>query len=447
MVIKRLAIPLLLAALAGCASTEVQRAPTVVENPAIAEARALAREQATLSGRARSDAAARIDALLARLDDATLSREAAALPKGEPLYNFAGRALLNRGLPLPRPFDRSDWNFDTAGRPPADRDGYRPPMKVALLLPLTGNQAAVAASVRDGYLAGYYAESRRRPELRFYDTAAGAKAAYARAVSDGNDFVVGPLAREGVDAVFADATPQVPLLALNRGEHQPPAGSASYSLSPEDEGVAAAEYLLDAGARSVLVVAGGEDIQRRAAQALRARLQARGGTIAGQLDYAPGASLALPDGGKPDAVFLALKGSQARELAPRLALAGLGGLPRVATSQVVSGTGKPAEDVALDGIVYPIETWTVRSVPGLPTPASAASRVDSARGPGARLFAFGYDAWLLTGYLERLALSANADIQGTTGRLSLDGFGNVVRRPSWSRFSGGVASPVDERAR
>ena len=65
MVIKRLAIPLLLAALAGCASTEVQRAPTVVENPAIAEARALAREQATLSGRARSDAAARIDALLA----------------------------------------------------------------------------------------------------------------------------------------------------------------------------------------------------------------------------------------------------------------------------------------------------------------------------------------------------------------------------------------------
>lgn len=447
MVIKRLAIPLLLAALAGCASTEVQRAPTVVENPAIAEARALAREQATLSGRARSDAAARIDALLARLDDATLSREAAALPKGEPLYNFAGRALLNRGLPLPRPFDRSDWNFDTAGRPPADRDGYRPPMKVALLLPLTGTQAAVAASVRDGYLAGYYAESRRRPELRFYDTAAGAKAAYARAVSDGNDFVVGPLAREGVDAVFADATPQVPLLALNRGEHQPPAGSASYSLSPEDEGVAAAEYLLDAGARSVMVVAGGEDIQRRAAQSLRARLQARGGGIAGQLDYAPGASLALPDGSKPDAVFLALKGSQARELAPRLALAGLGGLPRVATSQVVSGTGKPAEDVALDGIVYPIETWTVRSVPGLPTPASAASRVDSARGPGARLFAFGYDAWLLTGYLERLALSANADIQGTTGRLSLDGFGNVVRRPSWSRFSGGVASPVDERAR
>ena len=371
MVIKRLAIPLLLAALAGCASTEVQRAPTVVENPAMAEARALAREQATLSGRARSDAAARIDALLARLDDATLSREAAALPKGEPLYNFAGRALLNRGLPLPRPFDRSDWNFDTAGRPPADRDGYRPPMKVALLLPLTGAQAAVAASVRDGYLAGYYAESRRRPELRFYDTAAGAKAAYARAVSDGNDFVVGPLAREGVDAVFADATPQVPLLALNRGEHPPPAGSASYSLSPEDEGVAAAEYLLDAGARSVLVVAGGEDIQRRAAQALRARLQARGGTIAGQLDYAPGASLALPDGGKPDAVFLALKGSQARELAPRLALAGVGRPGTLRTVQVSIGYTMPSRATSSAGLPVPETTCEVATRGSPPRPAIA----------------------------------------------------------------------------
>jgi outer membrane PBP1 activator LpoA protein len=144
---------------------------------------------------------------------------------------------------------------------------------------------------------------------------------------------------------------------------------------------------------------------------------------------------------------MALKGDQARELAPRLTAAGLAGVRRVATSQITSGIGTSTEAVALDGIVYPVDTWTARSVPGLPTPASAAQRIDSAKGPGARLFAFGYDAWLLTGYLERLALSANADLQGTTGQLSLDGFGNVVRRPGWSRFSGGIATPVDDRAR
>ena len=451
---KRIAIaPLLLAlalaGLAGCASVEVARAPAAaVRHPVIAEAQALARGQAALAGQARADNADRIEALLAQLDDATLAREAAALPPGDPLYNFAGRALITRGLPLPRAFDRGEWRFDAANRPPAEADGYRPPVQVAVLLPLSGSQAPVGAAVRDGFLAGYYGETRHRPALRFYDTAAGAAAAYARAAADGNDFVVGPLGREEVDAVFADRAPPVPLLALNRGERMPPAGSASFSLSPEDEGVAAAEYLLDAGARRVLVIAGGEDIQRRSAKALRERLLTRGAQVAGELHYdASGAPLALPAGEPPDAVFLALKGSQARELAPRLAAAGLAGRPRVATSQIVSGTGKAAEDLALDGIAYPTETWSVRRVPGLPAQASAAAQVDTAKGPAARLFAFGHDAWLLTAYLEKLALSPNAEVEGATGRLGLDGFGIVVRRPSWSRFTGGVPVPIADGAR
>ena len=72
---------------------------------------------------------------------------------------------------------------------------------------------------------------------------------------------------------------------------------------------------------------------------------------------------------------------------------------------------------------------------------------NSAKGPAARLFAFGYDAWLLTAYLEHLALSPNSDIAGATGHLSLDGFGNVLRRPTWSRFTGGVAVPMVDGAR
>ena len=148
-----------------------------------------------------------------------------------------------------------------------------------------------------------------------------------------------------------------------------------------------------------------------------------------------------------DAVLLAVKGPQARALMPQLALAGVAASMRVATSQITSGTGKASDDLVLDGIVYPTETWDARNVPGLPSQASAAARLDTAKGPAARLFAFGYDAWLLTAYLERLALSANADIPGATGRLSLDGFGNVLRQPSWSRYSGGVPVPLGDGAR
>lgn len=449
MALKQLAIAAMLALLAGCGSIEVQptATPVPVRDSAFEDARALARGHAGLSGQARADNAARIEALLARLDDATLGRGVAALPAGDPLYNFAGRALLNRRLPLPRAFDRGDWRFDTAGRPPADPDGYRPPMKVALLLPLSGSQAPAAAAVRDGFLAGYYGEQRRRPEVRFYDTAAGAAAAYARAVAEGNDFVVGPLARDEVDTVFANDAPPVPMLALNRGARTPPAGSAGFSLSPEDEGIAAAEYLLERGARRVLVIAANEDSQRRAADALGDRLRQRGGAVAGRVDYNADASMVLAPDMQVDAVFLALKGNQARTLATQLDAAGLAGKPRVATSQIVSGTGKASDDLALEGILFPTETWGVHGVAGLPSQASVARRVDTAKGAAGRLFAFGFDAWLITGYLERLALSANAEVAGATGRLSLDGFGNILRRPSWSRFSGGVPVPLADAAR
>ena len=448
MAVKRLAMAPLLAgltlfALAGCASVEVQKpAAQVAMSAAFVEAQALARGHAALSGQARADNAMRIDALLAQLDDASLGRDAARLPAGDPLYPFAGRALLNRGLPLPRPFDRGEWNFD--GRPPADRDGYRPPLKLGVLLPLTGGQAAAASAVRDGFLSGYYGETQRKPAVRFYDTAGGANAAYGRAVAEGNDFVVGPLGRDEVDAVFADDTPQVPLLALNRGNRMPPAGSAGFSLSPEDEGISLAQYLIERGAKRVLIVGGGEDGQRRSASAAKAQLERRGVQVAGNVGIGADYSSLAPG---VDALLLAMKGPQARALMPQLALAGINAATRVATSQITSGTGKPAEDAVLDGIVYPTESWGVRGVSGLPSQASAAARLDTAKGPAARLFAFGFDAWLVTAYLERLALSANAGIDGATGRLSLDGFGNVLRQPSWSRYSGGVPVPLGDGAR
>lgn len=444
-----LAASLMLALLAGCASVQTTGAPTGrgPRSEAMIQAEALARDAATQGGAARAQTEKQIETLLAGLDNATLQREAAALPAGDPLYNYAGRALLRRGLPLPRPFDRSAWKFNAGDRPPADSDGYRPPVKLAVLLPLSGNLATAAAPVRDGFLTGYYGETRRRPEVTFYDTSTGAVAAYDRAVAEGNDFVVGPLGRDEVGALFnRDALP-VPMLALNRAQVQPPAGNASFSLSPEDEGIAAAEFLLERGARRVLVVSAEDDTQRRAVTAMRERLAERGGAITdvvseGVADFAP---FTAKEGGV-DAIFLAVKGGIARQLMPRLALAGLAGKPRVATSQLLSGTGKPEDDRVLDGIAFPSESWTTRGVRWLPPASSTAAVLPNAKGPAARLFAFGFDAWLITAYLEHLAISAEG-ISGATGVLRIDGFGNVQRTPAWSTFSNGVAVPLADASR
>lgn len=445
---------MLLALLAVGCSTEVIRhpvAPTYQPSPAIAEASALADSNATLTGEARQDNANRIARLLAQLDDPTLSREAAALPVGNPLYRFAGRALLNRGLPLPRPFDRgSNWNFDAGNRPPADPDGYRPPVKMAVLLPLSGSLSRAAAPVRDGLLSGYYGEQRRRPQIKFYDTAGtagGAISAYGRAVAEGSDFVVGPLSRDAVSALFRDRL-SVPVLALNRGNVPPPSGNASFSLAPEDDGIAAAEFLLARNARRVLVINGGGDSMRRAIAAFTEQLQGRGGSIVATLpvgaepgDMSGALTAAAQSPGGIDAVFLAVVPAQAQAVAPQLSLAGLAGKPRVATSQFVDA-GDAAKDHALDGIAFPSQAWDVRSVAGLPSSTSAAELLSTARGPAARLFAFGHDAWLLTAYMEHLATTSGAKIQGATGDLRIDGFGNVVRTPAWSTYSGAAVLPL-----
>lgn len=416
---------------------------------ALAAAAARARADAGLAGDARQDNRQAIERLLSSLDDARLASSAAALPAGDPLYNFAGRALVRRGLPLPRPFDTAQaWNFDQ--RAPAAADGYRPPLKLAVLLPLSGQLAVAAGPVRDGLLAGYHAEPRPRPPVAFYDTLgtpAGAVAAYARAVADGNDFVVGPLGRDEVAAVFAQAEAGVPSLALNRAAAAPPPGHLAFSLAPEDEGIAAADYLLAREHRKVLVIGGTDENGKRAVEAFRARLGERGGEVAGIVGVgeAPGdvsAQLVQAASAGADSVFLAVRAPQARALAPQLAQAGLGTRTRVATSQLVSGAGKPDEDAVLDGIVFPGEAWIARGVAGLPPHSQVTAMLPTARGGGARLFAFGHDAWLISAFLERLVTRRDGQLHGATGTLRLDGFGNVVRQPQWSTFSGGVVQPL-----
>ena len=416
---------------------------------ALAAAAARARADAGLAGDARQDNRQAIERLLSSLDDARLASSAAALPAGDPLYNFAGRALVRRGLPLPRPFDTAQaWNFDQ--RAPAAADGYRPPLKLAVLLPLSGQLAVAAGPVRDGLLAGYHAESRPRPPVAFYDTLgtpAGAVAAYARAVADGNDFVVGPLGRDEVAAVFAQAEAGVPSLALNRAAAAPPPGHLAFSLAPEDEGIAAADYLLAREHRKVLVIGGTDENGKRAVEAFRARLGERGGEVAGIVGVgeAPGdvsAQLVQAASAGADSVFLAVRAPQARALAPQLAQAGLGTRTRGATSQLVSGTGEPDEDAVLDGIVFPGEAWIARGVAGLPPHSQVTAMLPTARGGGARLFAFGHDAWLISAFLERLVTRRDGQLHGATGTLRLDGFGNVVRQPQWSTFSGGVVQPL-----
>ena len=440
--IKHIALAAGLAILAGCVSTPTQgpTRETSATSPAFSEAHQLA--QADARGNA-----ARIEALLASVDDAALSRHTAALAANDPLYPYAGRAMLRRGLQPPHAFDRG-WNFDA--RVPAAADGYRPPSKIALLLPLSGSLSGAAKPVRDGFLAGYYAETRQRPTITFYDSAAGVSGAYQKAVSEGADYVVGPLDRDQVSALFAQGNLPVPVLALNSSNRATPSGSVSFSLAPEDEGIAAAEYLLGQGAKNVLVLASADDTLRRTGAAFRERLQARGGnvidqvTLGGSADVLATQLAAAAAKGPVDAVYFAARGEHAAAAIPAIsAQPAIANARRVGASQIAGGADSAADTAMLDGIVFPTESLGNRQIPGMPSNPGALT--PTAAGGAGRLFAFGYDAWLITAYLERLALAPQKPVSGATGGLHLDGFGNVLRTPAWSVMRGGVAMPLGGR--
>ena len=409
----------------------------------------LAWQLESLDRAARAAGVRRIDALLSKLPDGALASASSAVPVGHPVYLYAGRALTQRGLPLPRPYDRSASTPGLEALPPADRDGYRPPLRLAALLPLSGPMAAAGHSVRDGLLAGYYAENRRRPQIRFYDTvgADGVRRALLQAREEGAQMLVGPLTRDEVNVLFALPDLDLPVVALNRGTVPPPPGSAAFALSPEDEGAAAADRLLDRGLRRVLVVTQADDTAQRGLGAFRERLLARGGEVLNVVtvseanpDYVPALQSALA-GTRPDALFLSLKAAQARLLSSQMDTAGLIGVPRVATSLILSGANLRM-DTELDGIEYPELPWLLGLRGGLPDPDTIGQTLPSAQGGGARLFAFGMDAWTLVAYLDQLSSDPGAELRGATGELQLDGFGGIQRRPAWAVFSGGRSRPA-----
>ena len=112
--------------------------------------------------------------------------------------------------------------------PPPGFDQTFAAAQVALLLPFSGDLAAFAETIRDGFLAAYLRTLQRLQEgpdfglrqafrqvIRFYDTGAmSVGAAYRQATADGADVIVGPLDKAAVGELAA-LSPAVPVLALN----------------------------------------------------------------------------------------------------------------------------------------------------------------------------------------------------------------------------------------
>jgi outer membrane PBP1 activator LpoA protein len=335
------------------------------------------------------------------------------------------------------------------------------PADIALLLPLSGRVEPYGVAVRDGFIAAYLEQDpATRPRLRVYDVAAQPVAnAYNQAISDGANFVVGPLTKEDVAAIAPLTAGRVPVLALNfLGD-----GTASarnlyqFALLPEDEArIVARRVVADGRSNGVAIVPDGE-LGDRVSAAFADELARLGGTLLAsqryesqRADFSDLIKQVLqvhgakgePSTHRADAqfVFIAGNASAARQIMSQLKFHYAGDVPVYATSDSFEPDPNANSDV--DGMLFPDMPWMVSS-----DPVTAQIR-DSVRSAWPartarrdRYYAFGFDAYRLVPLIRGRSSGAEETIDGVTGRLHLDDHNRVRRDLEWAQIKNGV--PID----
>ncbi len=356
------------------------------------------------------------------------------------------------------------------------------PKRVTLMLPTTGKLATAGAAVRDGFLAAYYDSHQAGGlmELNLIDTNAYQtfSEAYAAALQQQPDMIVGPLRKPEIAALRHLLTPEGPrILALNYAEEttddaaqESPAELFQFGLAAGDEANQIANTLLSDQPQRALLIRPTGAWGQRVANSFKQPWLENGSIVLDEVSYSKGDNLSellkqallvdqselrknrvqalleeklefIPRRRKDiDLFFLIARPEQARSLKPILAFHYAGDVPVYSTSQVFAGLVRRHRDRDLNGIVFTETPWLLghnsdlrrRINELLPTKSSYA-----------RMQAFGVDAFGLAIRLGFLSRSPDSTYSGATGRLSLGGNMRITRELDFAQFIAGKPRKIE----
>jgi len=340
---------------------------------------------------------------------------------------------------------------------------------IALLLPLSGRQAAAGTTVRDGFVTAYYqTPAPQRVPIEVYDTGdIGIAEAVGRAVRDGAQIIVGPLTRDEVVAAASLSLQRPPMLVLNflPPDRPAPKDFVQFALSPEDEARLAARRILADGHRHGVAIVPSGDWGTRVLAAFTQELEAGSGSLfsttaldTSQTDYQDaltqvlrisessarhrrlesilGTKLQFEPRRRGDLEFIFAPASAGieRQLRPQLRFHFAGDVPTYATSEAFEPDPRNNQD--LEGLMFPDMPWMLGSELAEAVRTALRDAYPSGGGPRRnRLFAFGFDAYRVASGLR--AGSANLQIDGLTGRLTLDADHRIHRELLWAQIHNG----------
>jgi outer membrane PBP1 activator LpoA protein len=347
------------------------------------------------------------------------------------------------------------------------------PHRVALLLPLSGRAAPAGKAIQNGFMGAYFSTLAGLDEpqtIRIYDVGqeGGASAAYATAVADGAEFVVGPLLKENVVELANDILVPVPVLTLNYlpEETLVPPGLYQFALAPEDEARSAAVRALSDGHTRAVALVPNNDWGRRLLTSFSSEFEALGGTLLDYRSYTPGnpdfsntiedlmalsgsvrryqrlrANIGGPLQFDPrrrqdsEFIFLAADAPAGRLLKSQLKFHYSGDLPVYSTSSINAMDGRSNSD--LNGIMFADTPWIIAPQTWIEHLPSLYSEYWPEERRLGRLHAMGYDAYQLIASLHAAHSGPMVEVDGATGKLQVDADGRVRRELAWAQFQRG----------
>ncbi len=348
------------------------------------------------------------------------------------------------------------------------------PQSVALLLPLNDDNATyrqAARDIRDGFMAAYFQSQRQGskvPQIRIFDTSqSDIHTVYDLAVSDGAEFIVGPLIKSNVEELSLRLDLDIPTLALNfaDSDYGFPANLYQFSLDPEGEAKQVANRAWLEGHRRAMILVPQNDLGTRSANAFTYAWESLGGVVVQRsyfdkpLQYSTviqegllvtesearrrdirrvvGSSIEFEARRRQDIdfVFMVARSEEAQGLKPTLKLHRAANVPVYATSRVYQGIGdKKNRD--LNSIRFNTLPWLFADND------EKQSISENTRNPNNHFYAMGIDSYRLYPRLPQLQQRPGAKYYGQTGALHLANNQKVERDQIWAHIVNGEATEL-----
>lgn len=338
---------------------------------------------------------------------------------------------------------------------------HEPPQRVALLLPLSGPLSAPGKAVLDGFNAARHELSHGSIRVLTYDTyQQNVRDLYQQALSDGAQYVVGPLSKQEVAEVAALEHP-VPTLLLNDAEQHVRPNSYQFGLSPANEARQLALKAANDGHRHALIIAPEGRWGTEVKEAFIQQWHNSGGDLTDSLTYdnstdlnaAVRKFLHVSDSEQRtaalrkiigntvtgvnrrrqdfDMVFLLAYPSKARQIMPLLRYYYAANAPVYSISTIYGGVKDTTRNRDLDGIIFCDMPWVFQ------TEDEGHKNWPETLNSYTRLYALGKDSYALSTQLNQLLLFPAMGISDSSGILYLNQAQQIARIVAWGQFKNG----------